>query len=186
MARDLSIDSDQLVELLSGAIDRGGASLENVPGLLAKLLRVGGWRDRVIRKTGQRATFARFEDFVTTPPLDGLGASMDLVRKLVRDDPMTLDLLDQATVGKQGAHTDNVSVSDGQGNARQYALRRLRKSAPEIHARVLTGEVSAHAGMVAAGFRRQPTPLELLTRAWAKASTEERLQFLTRVAGVPT
>jgi len=47
-------------------------------------------------------------------------------------------------------------LSDGpvQGNSEQYALRKLRKSAPELHARVLAGELSGHAAMVQAGFRK--------------------------------
>ena len=45
------------------------------------------------------------------------------------------------------------------------AHRRLRKDRPDIHARVLAGEISAHAGMIEAGFRKKPpsrnqTPLE--------------------------
>ena len=39
------------------------------------------------------------------------------------------------------------------GNTRAYALRRLRKSRPDLHQRVLAGEISPHAAMVAAGFR---------------------------------
>jgi hypothetical protein len=43
------------------------------------------------------------------------------------------------------------------GNSLAAALRRLRKDRPDIYARVLAGEISAHAGMVEAGFRkRQP------------------------------
>ncbi len=50
------------------------------------------------------------------------------------------------------------------GNGRAYALRRLRdpiKGRPDIHARVLAGELSPHAGMLEAGFRRRsllPSP----------------------------
>jgi hypothetical protein len=40
------------------------------------------------------------------------------------------------------------------GTSKAYALRRLRKDRPDIHARVLAGEISAHAGMVEAGFRK--------------------------------
>jgi hypothetical protein len=40
------------------------------------------------------------------------------------------------------------------GNSRAAFLRRLRKDRPDIHARVLAGEISAHAGMIEAGFRR--------------------------------
>ena len=35
-------------------------------------------------------------------------------------------------------------------------LRRLRKDRPDIHARVLAGELSPHAGMIEAGFRKKP------------------------------
>jgi hypothetical protein len=36
--------------------------------------------------------------------------------------------------------------------SRQYAIRKLSKGAPEIHARDLVGELSAHARMVEAVF----------------------------------
>jgi hypothetical protein len=42
------------------------------------------------------------------------------------------------------------------GNSRAAFLRRLRKDRPDIHARVLAGEISPYAGMVEAGFRRRP------------------------------
>lgn len=55
---------------------------------------------------------------------------------------------------------DNVNkVVRPDGNARQQALRRLRKSRPDLHKRVLGGELSAHAAMVEAGFRKKATPL---------------------------
>jgi hypothetical protein len=41
------------------------------------------------------------------------------------------------------------------GTSRAAGLRRLRKDRPDIHVRVLNGEISAHAGMVEAGFRQQ-------------------------------
>jgi hypothetical protein len=41
------------------------------------------------------------------------------------------------------------------GNSAAAALRRLRKDRPDIHARVLAGELSPHAGMLAAGFRKK-------------------------------
>jgi hypothetical protein len=42
------------------------------------------------------------------------------------------------------------------GNSRAAFLRRLRKDRPDIHARVLAGEITAHAGMIEAGFRKKP------------------------------
>jgi len=41
------------------------------------------------------------------------------------------------------------------GTSRAYALRRLREQRPDVHARVLAGEISPHAGMVEAGFRKR-------------------------------
>jgi hypothetical protein len=48
----------------------------------------------------------------------------------------------------------NINSSRPTGGSKAYALRRLRKDRPDIHARVLAGEISAHAGMIEAGFRR--------------------------------
>jgi hypothetical protein len=44
------------------------------------------------------------------------------------------------------------------GNSRTAFIRRLRKDRPDIHARVLAGELSPHAGMIKAGFRKKPVP----------------------------
>ncbi len=43
------------------------------------------------------------------------------------------------------------------GHSCERALRRLRKDRPDLHARVLSDELSPHAAMVEAGFRRRPT-----------------------------
>lgn len=38
------------------------------------------------------------------------------------------------------------------GTGRDYSLRRLSREAPELHAKVLAGQLSAHAAAVQAGF----------------------------------
>ena len=45
-------------------------------------------------------------DFVTTPPLEGLGADLALVKRLCADDVEAADLLDRALQGRQGERTD--------------------------------------------------------------------------------
>lgn len=148
------------VEALGSALLRGGAALENVPGLLKRLLREEAWRE-FQPKIGPVVRHERFADFVTTPPLKGLGASVDLIRRIVADDTEALDLLDQAMQNTPGVHlprsdSDVITISDqsgGRGTSKDYALRRLRKDAPELHAEVLAGNLSAHAAMVKAGFR---------------------------------
>lgn len=124
------------------------------------LLEEESWREFTTQR-GEHVRHERFEDFVTTPPLKGLGSSVDLVRRIVGNEPKTLDLLDRALVGRQGARLDlvanvnEVEVKRPSGNRQDAALRRLRKDAPTLHAEVLAGNLSAHAAMVQAGFRQR-------------------------------
>jgi hypothetical protein len=72
------------------------------------------------------------------------------------------------------------------GTTAAYAHRRLRKDRPDLHARVLAGEISPHAAMVQAGFRKRAksrarTPLDRLRTAWRKATPAEREAFLNEV-----
>lgn len=55
-------------------------------------------------------------------------------------------------------------ASDGKvriGNSAEYGLRRLRAGAPELHARVLAGELTTHAAMREAGFRPQTATVRI-------------------------
>jgi hypothetical protein len=70
-----------------------------------------------------------------------------------------------------------------QGTSRTYALRRLAKDRPDLHAQCLAGELTAYAAMVQAGFRTRPpsrkrTPLDSLHHYWRQVSPEERLRFV--------
>jgi len=74
------------------------------------------------------------------------------------------DAADRANLRR--AHRTAESVDNGgkdintsgrpTGTSRAYALRRLREQRPDIHARVLAGEISPHASMVEVGFRKRP------------------------------
>lgn len=65
-----------------------------------------------------------------------------------------------------------------QGTTVQYAVRRLARERPDLLEKVKAGGLSANAAMVEAGFRKVPTPLDVLRRAWRKASEGEREAFL--------
>jgi hypothetical protein len=41
------------------------------------------------------------------------------------------------------------------GNSRDRALRQLRDHRPDLHARVIADELSAHKAMIEAGFRKR-------------------------------
>lgn len=106
------------------------------------------------------------------------------------------DAADQANPPQPGRRTDLLDTHQNgikevenkkAGTSVEYALRRLRKpeekgGRPDLHARVLAGEISANAAMVEAGFRK-PKPsrkLSLLDRMialWAKADAAQRQAF---------
>ena len=61
-------------------------------------------------------------------------------------------------------HSEGFDNIQGQaaptGTSKAQALRRLRKDAPAIHAKVLKGELSANAGMIEAAFRKKTATIE--------------------------
>ena len=149
-----------LVEALGSSLRSGDHGLKVVPGLVKRVLAEDAWRSFVTQR-GELVEYDHFEEFVATPPLKGLGASIDLVRTLVRDDPVALDLFDQAT--QRPAHLKATEMRDDvddihvrpAGTSREAGLRRLRKDRPDLHAEVLAGAISTHAAMIKAGFRRR-------------------------------
>ena len=79
-------------------------------------------------------------------------------------------------VGNENDVTNNFTGRPA--NTVAYALRRLRKDRPDIHARVLAGEITAHAGMIEAGFRKkrerkQLTALDKVRRLLPKLTPAE-------------
>lgn len=167
-----------VVEALSSALERGGSGLENAPTLLRRLLEEESWRSFVTQR-GELVEYQRFADFVVTPPLKGLGATVGLVQRVVSDDPVAVDLLDLALTGKQGARTDLVDnineVARPDGTSRAASLRRLRKDAPDLHAAVLAGRLSAHAAMVKGGFRHRTISVPADDPAAAARSLKKNL-----------
>lgn len=156
-----AVENDQIICDLRDALRDGSSGLEYVPRLLRRVLETDAWRQRIDRATHRTVGFASFAEFVETRPTEGLGTSLALVRRIVASDMAALDLFDRAVQMPVGVHasrpdSDNITITDtagGRGTSREYALRRLRAGAPEQHARVLAGELSPHAAMVAAGFR---------------------------------
>jgi hypothetical protein len=151
-------ENDGVVSSLRSSVVNGGSGLSHVPDLLKRVIRENRWQEREVERTGEIARFERFMDFVSRPPLDGLGADLETLHRLCDHDPEALDLLDRVTQNPVGhpavAIPNNVKNSEPvEGNGRQYAVRRLRSRRPDLHAQVLAGELSPHAAMVEAGFR---------------------------------
>lgn len=182
-----------LVEALGSSLRRGGNALEDVPTLVKRVLREEAWRDFVTPR-GEPVQHEKFADFITTPPTAGLGASVDLVKRIIAPDAEAVDLLDQALAGKHGGDrrgdVDIINIARPTGTAQVTALRRLRKDRPDLHAEVLAGRLSAHAAMVRAGFRRKTVSVpvdrpELAAKALRRNLGPDDLQALIRLLSDP-
>lgn len=165
----LAVERGQLVERgyivtsLARSISNGKAGLELVPGLLKRVCEEQCWRARYVESTGEYVEFETFPAFVEAHPPDGLGVSMDTLRKLCKDDNAALAIIERETQRPHGGdrrserfNVDNINVTDRPtGTSKEQALRKLRTDAPELHRQVLDGQLSPHAAMIEAGFRRK-------------------------------
>lgn len=190
MSVDQRRQNDVVVSCLRSAIVEGAAGLSDVPGLLKRIILEDMWRERVVQETGEIAPFKQFNDFVRTKPLEGLGTDIKTLERLCADDKEALGLLTQATTGKQGARNDIVNnvnyVDSPEGNSTAYALRKLQLDAPELHKQVIAGDLSPHAAMVEAGFRKKTVSIPVddvraIARALVRHLTVDQLEELTRI-----
>lgn len=182
---DLTLrDKGSLVQGFWDAVNRGTGSLANVAPLVRRIIETGAWRERV--HDGTTFTNDTFLDFIVDPPLKGCGWQPDKVEALIKDEPETLALWRGATTGRAGRPSkkhDNIMNSrpGAQGTSRAYILDRLKRERSDLFRRVVAKELSANAAAVAAGWRKPPSPLADLRRAWRKASAAERAAFLADI-----
>jgi len=135
-----------LNDSLGSALRSGDHALGTVPALLKRVLADETWRE-FITKRGEHVEHARFAEFVTEKPLRGLGTSVELVERVIADDDESVRQLRKTLKGTRN------NITGKRGTRRDYSLERLKEDAPELHADVLAGNLSAHAAMVQAGFR---------------------------------
>lgn len=146
---------------------RDGKKIDNIPGLIEQLLAEDIWKEVYVEETDRTVTYERFEDFVTTPPPEGLGAKIKDLERLVDDS--TANLLDAALQGKPGnplprdekgrydSTLYNVQnrIKAPIGNSRMVSIRRLRKERPDLLQRVLDKAISVNQATVEAGWRKK-------------------------------
>lgn len=176
-----------LVEALGSALREGEHGLKTGPALLVRVLREESWRSFVTQR-GDQVEHRRFEQFVATPPLKGLGANMRLIEKLIdsiedlADRRTAQDLLDQTLqrpshvhAGKKQEDVYDIHVRPS-GTSREAGLRRLRKDRPDLHAEVLDGRLSTHAAMVKAGFRKRKISIPVASPVDAAKALRRNLE----------
>lgn len=184
----MEVDDDKVIDALGSALRYGGAALADVPDLLKRLLTTGSWRDFTTQRR-EHVHHERFADFVTAAPLAGLGSTVGLVERVVADDDEATRLLRKA-LKSQGRRSDirHNRTEVRTGTTRAYALERLQRDAPELHAQVLAGELSPHAAMVTAGFRRRTITVpvdspESIAATLRRQLDPEQLSTLVRLLG---
>jgi hypothetical protein len=180
--------NDMVVDALRQAIRAGDAGLKDVPGLVKKVVAEKCWQRRHVHQTRKDTEFDDFIKFIEAYPPEGLGTTYDILHDLCGKDDEARDVLDKAVQRKRGNQTGNNQHKRGNvdiinissrptGTSKEANLRRLRKSAPELHQKVIAGEMSTNAAMVQAGFRREPTTVEKMQKLWLKMTPEEKEQF---------
>lgn len=168
-----------LVQALGSGIRSTGNGLSDLPALLRRVMEEEAWRS-FITPMGKLVEYNRFIDFVTTAPTAGLGATVELMKKIVADDPVACDLLDDALRNPHGgdrSKLDNIQLAGHpSGTSKEAGLRRLRKDRPDLHAEVLAGTLSTHAAMVKAGFRQRKISIPVTTAADAAKALRRNLE----------
>jgi hypothetical protein len=166
------IHNGQLVTGLMKALLDGERSLSNIPLLVKRIIKDEMWQEFYVDRTKQTVTHApsAFVSFVTAQPMEGLGTNIEMLERICAEDKEALSLIYQATQGKHGGDRGNqytggkadiISLATNQhGTSRQHALRKLRKSRPDLHAKVLKGKLSPHAAMIEAGFRKKTMTIQ--------------------------
>lgn len=166
MARKKDIDEREVSKnLLKLQLTTGYFDVQNFAKLLDRVLVYELWREPITTETGEVVKYESFLDFIQTPPPKGLGTNFEAIWRICSDDPVLLDLLDRAVQREPGSpgknHSIAAEVNDNKsdklkrpsGTSKQAGLRQLRKKNPELHAKVLTGELTVNAAMVQAGLR---------------------------------
>ena len=179
-----------MVNALSSALDRGSHGLENAPGLLKQILTDESWREFETTR-GEHVLHERFADFVATPPLKGLGASMEIIMRIVgTGDPELLRLLREASKSKRGPRSESKFPVESTGNygaeESAYTADRLSREAPEEYSAVLRGERTLNAAAVRAGIRRHRVSIRLDSAESAaetlrKHMSRDQLQALSKL-----
>lgn len=174
---------DRIDHLIQVMMDGGEKAFDIVPTILAKVIEERLWESRP-DKDG--VPFRSFEAFSTHRLWQGLESSIDDLLAYCRKHPEVQRLIkaevDQpdtpeeagAKGGRGNKATDNIS-GFSHGTSSAYALKRLKRDAPELFRKVVDGEMSANAAAIEAGFRRPamtiPADIDGVARALRRRFT---------------
>jgi len=178
------IEKGQLCDSVMSAIHHGLGNLETIPALLRRIIENQAWECRQVKMRGV-VQLANLRELITKEPMEGWGENPERIEGLIKHDPEVLVLWREAMKQKSGHRTDLVNnvneVKPSKGNSRSYTVSRLQREAPELFTQVVAGTLSANAAAIQAGFRKKPTALEMLLKAWKVATDDDRRLFLLEI-----
>ena len=162
------IEKAQLVQTTVECFRRGAGSLENLPGLLKKVIEERAWEARL--HNGRLYELPSLRELVTRKPLEGWGQNPDKIEAVIKDHPEVLALWREAMTNephRPKKESNNNIMPSTQGTGKAYTVSRLKRESPELLQQVVAGELSANAAAIKAGFRK---PVALLPKDPAKAA----------------
>lgn len=191
-------EADQAIESLRRTLTYGLSDVQTARALLRTVLKREWWKDRIINVTDRRQQYREFMRFVSEPPVEGLGTTIETLDVLADGDTELQDELDKVRKQPPGAPEGNKNASkitdnnvnncfeydrnSPVGNSSAAALRRLRKDRPDLHSRVLAGELSPHGAAIEAGFRKRtiqiPEDLDGAAAALRRRLNDDELRQL--------
>jgi len=178
------IEKGQLCDITMSAIHYGCSKLDSIPAYLRRIIENRAWECRQVKMRGV-VQLANLRELITKEPMEGWGENPERIEGLIKHDPEVLVLWREAMKQKSGHRTDLVNnvneVKPSKGNSRSYTVTRLQREAPELFAQVVAGTLSANAAAIQAGFRKKPTALEMLLKAWKVAKDDDRRLFLLEI-----
>jgi hypothetical protein len=171
------IEKGQLASTTVQCLSRGAGALNSFPGLLKRVIEERVWEHRIYH--GREYRLPNLRALITEKPMAGWGEDPKKIEALIKDDPEVLPMFREAMKeqGERNDLHDNVMEVATQGNSKACTLSRLQKDNPEIYEEVKAGKLTANAGAIKAGWRKTPTPMEIIQRLLPKLKARQHQQL---------
>jgi hypothetical protein len=171
------IEKGQLASLTVQCLSEGAGAISRFPKMLKKVIEERVWEHRIYH--GREYRLPNLRALITEKPMAGWGEDPKKIEALIKDDPEVLPMFREAMKeqGERNDLHDNVMEVATQGNSKAYTLTRLQKDNPEIYEEVKAGKLTANAGAIKAGWRKTPTPMEIIQRLLPKLKARQHQQL---------
>jgi hypothetical protein len=118
---------------------------------------------------------------VSAPLWEGLESSIDELRVFCRKNDDVRKLIDRQVEESNALgtnrHSSNRNTIAKHPDTVLGKLKRLKRDNPELFEEVVLGKMSANAAAIRAGFRKKPTPFEIILKQLPNLSPDERSEL---------